>query len=66
MSRLALDPVSEPVEATESMPPDRNSRVDLMLPEKQPNPALTRRAISDSPDALNASLPRTSPSRLGR
>ena len=65
VSRLALDPVSEPVEMTASMPPDRSSRVDLTHLEEQPHPALSRRAISDSPDALNASLPRTSHSRLG-
>ena len=71
LARLILDPVAEPgtprggVGAGLSA---RDSRVDSVpsLPNGA-HPALaSRRAISDTPDALNAALPRHNPSRLGR
>ena len=74
LSRLALDPVMEPAgnsadAAFSAGDPARDSHGGCYPPLQQDggHPALaSRRAISDSPDALTAALPRHSASRLGR
>ncbi len=76
LARMVLDPVPEPAGAGAAF---GGSFTGVSLaaresysgfPPLQPDgghPALaSRRAISDTPDALNAALPRHSPSRLGR
>ena len=67
-ARLALDPVMEPTDGALVSVPARDGYAGY--PSLQPDGAhqalASRRAISDTPDALTAALPRHSPSRLGR
>lgn len=74
LARMVLDPVPEPASASiggsfTGVPLAARESYSGFPPMQTDgaHPALaSRRAISDTPDALNAALPQHSPSRLGR
>ena len=70
-ARLAPEPVLETGASHSGAPAGQSARkcheVSVPALPEDTYPALaSRRAISDTPDALSAALPRNSPSRFGR